>query len=131
MAQRNPLSALGRMSYSAQLITYPIAGLFYMYVMKPMYDKSVEDGKKRDEAMYPKARTVDPDLYTPFTPIPFHNNFTLKAAHKDLKMFGYINEHHINPQSYFHKQYFHSFNHEDKDLSHTYNWHSFHGGFNH
>ena len=39
----------------------------------------------------PKARKVDPDVFNPFTPIPYHNNPELKYAFANIKMFNYTN----------------------------------------
>ena len=44
----------------------------------------------------PKLIKVDPDLFNPFTPLPYHNNPELKYAFAHIKMHGYLNENQIN-----------------------------------
>lgn len=74
----------------------------------------------------PKAKKVDPDLFNPFTPIPYHNNPELKYAFAHINLFGYINENQINTQTYAHKNYHNSYDHDNKN-AYLYNWTSLHG----
>ena len=34
---------------------------------------------------------IDPDLYNPFTPIPYHNNPEIKYGLAHIRMHGYLN----------------------------------------
>ena len=69
----------------------------------------------------PKASSVDPDLFNPFTAIPFHNNIELKYRYGDVKMHGYVDKNHVNLKNYIWKGYHNSFDHND-DYTHLYNW---------
>ncbi len=65
-------------------------------------------------------------MFNPFTPTPFHNNQELKWSQKDINMFGYFNENHINVKDYPYKLYFDAYDHDNKN-GYTYNWISVHG----
>ena len=76
--QTNALSALGRMSFGTHMLCYP--GLAAILYLGPYgyYKKSQERQEAADWENMIKAKAVDPDLFNPFTPIPFHNNPELK-----------------------------------------------------
>ena len=60
-------------------------------------------------------KKVDPDLFNPFTPLPYHNSKELKYAYAHVDMRKYIDEHtHINPENYIWKQYHDSYDHDNK-----------------
>jgi len=68
-----------------------------------------------------KAKAVDPDLFNPFTPIPFHNNPELKYTFANNKVRNYINDHHINTKDYPWKAYFDVYDHDDQK-TYLWNW---------
>ena len=70
-----------------------------------------------------KAKTVDPDYFNPFSPIPFHNNAELKYVFAEVNMRKYVNENHINTKDYQWKNYHNSYDHGNKK-TYTYNWSS-------
>ena len=117
----NTLSALGRMSYSTHALFYPgVLGL-YVFVYAPY---AAEKAKKVEEGAFDElsaARTVDPDLFNPFTPVPYHNNPELKYVFAHINMRNYINENQINVKDYVWKNYHNSFDHGNKK-THMYNW---------
>lgn len=126
----NPLSALGRMSWKVHLLTYPILVSAYLFGVKPYMARSAEEQEKKDWENMPKVKPVDPDLFNPFSPIPYHNNPELKYAFAHIKMHNYVNENHINPQTYVWKGYHNSYDHENQ-YSYVYNWSSMHGPRDH
>lgn len=93
----NPLSFLGRMSYGAHLLAYPSLVAIYVFGVGPWYAKRNQAAEDKEWAGMPKAKIVDPDLFNPFTPIPYHNNVELKYAFANVKMHNYVNENHLNP----------------------------------
>ena len=115
----NPSSNLGRLSYSAHMLFYPTAFIFYQLVWKPYSANQAEKKEAEDWKDMPKARKVDYDIFNPFTPIPFHNNRELKYAYQHINMFGYVNENHINVKDYPYKQYHNSYGENNEYL---YNW---------
>ncbi len=78
----------------------------------------------------PKIKPVDPDLFNPFTPVPYHNNAELKYVFADVKMHNYINKNHINPKTYVWKDYHNSYDHNHTN-GYLYNWTSIHGPRDH
>ena len=87
----NTLSAFGRMSYGAHLAFYPVAALFVGYVAVPWYNARTAAAEQGEwDAMVAK-KTVDPDLFNPFTPIPYHNNPELKYVFAGINMKNYVN----------------------------------------
>lgn len=68
-----------------------------------------------------KAKAVDPDLFNPFSPIPYHNNPELKYVFSHIKMKDYVNENHINPKEYVWKGFTNSFDHND-EKTYMYDW---------
>ena len=121
----NSLSAFGRMSYGAHLLVYPALAAAYLYGVKPYMAKRAEDQEKQEWANMPKARKVDPDLFSPFSPIPYHNNPELKYGFAHIRMHGYLNENQINTKQYVWKGFHNSFDHNDKQ-TYLYNWTSLH-----
>ena len=122
----NPLSALGRMSYGVHLAFYPTALAVYLLGIKPIMDKRAAKQEQDEWDNMPKARKVDPDLFNPFTPIPYHNNPELKYVFAHIKMHNYINKNHIDPETYVWKDFHNSYDHDHKN-AYTYNWTSLQG----
>jgi hypothetical protein len=74
----------------------------------------------------PKLKPVDPDIFNPFTPIPYHNNKELTYLFANVRMHNHVNQNHINPETYVWKGYHNSFDHDNKN-AYLYNWTSIHG----
>ena len=68
-----------------------------------------------------KAKKMDPDLFNPFTPVPWHNNPELKYVYANINLRNYINKDHINEKDYIWKGLHDSYDHGDKKR-HWYNW---------
>ena len=117
----NALSAFGRMGYSAHLAVYPAIFGFGYFVVLPWQKSSNDAAEKAEWDNMITQKAVDPDLFNPFTPIPFHNNPELKYAHSHIKMRNYINENHLNPDEYVWKNYHDSYDHGNKKR-HVWNW---------
>ena len=109
------------MSYTTHLALYPGAFVFYMYVVSPWMARRNEAAKKAEWDGMLKGRAVDPDIFNPFTPIPYHNNPELKYVFAHANMRNYINKNHINPNEYLWKNYHHSYDHNNAK-QYTYNW---------
>ena len=68
-----------------------------------------------------QKKKVDPDLFNPFTPVPYHNNPELKYWFHGLSMRNYVNENHINVKDYIWRGYHDSYDHSDKK-TYKFNW---------
>ena len=88
----NALSCIGRLGYSTVWLFYPAAFGYYTMVHAP--NKKAQQVKEEKETLATQipAKSVDPDLFNPFSAIPFHNNPELKYMYGDVKMFGYIDK---------------------------------------
>lgn len=117
----NTLSAFGRMSYGAHMLAYPAFFCFVAYGVMPW--KAEQDKKAVQEEFdnMSKARAVDPDLFNPFTPIPYHNNPELQYVYAGIRMKNYINENHLNVNDYVWKNYHNSYDHNNA-RTFMYNW---------
>ena len=113
------------MSYGLHLLVYPSLLGAYLFGIKPYMARRNQKADEAEWAGMPKARKVDPDLFNPFTPIPYHNNPELKYAFAHIHMHNFINENHINTENYAFKNYHNSFDHENKN-AYLYNWTSLH-----
>ena len=111
----NTLSVFGRMSYGAHMVT---TGLLVGtgYFGGSAYMKySADAAEKQVQESLPKLRKVDPDLFNPFTPIPFHNNPESKYRFADMKLHGYLDaKTHLNLKDYAYKGFNDAFDHGDK-----------------
>ena len=121
----NPLSALGRMNYKTFMLIYPATFLFYIGAVKPFLAKKAIDDEQWAWDVMPKARSVDPDLFSPFTPVPYHNSKEMKYLTSTLRMHGYLNENHINVRDYPWKNFHDSYDHSNQRV-YTFNWRSMH-----
>ena len=117
----NTLSSLGRMGYGAHLAFYPTVAAFYVLAVKPYNAKKAEVLKKETWDNMVAAKPVDPDLFNPFTPIPYHNNPDVRAVYANHKMKDYVNQNHINVDEYWWKGYHDSYDHNNKK-GFKYNW---------
>ncbi len=117
----NTLSALGRMNYATHLAFYPAAFGFLVWVVVPWQKARWAAAEKAEWDGLIKARSVDPDIFNPFTPIPYHNNPELKYVFSHVNMRNYVNKNHLNTKDYVWKGYHNSFDHGDKK-TYTYNW---------
>ena len=62
-----------------------------------------------------KAKPLDPDLFNPFTPIPFHNSRELKYIYANTNMRNYIDKAtHYKPSEFVWKNYHDSYDHGNK-----------------
>ena len=78
------------MSYGAHLTLYPIVG-GTTYFLWTTYKTSADAAQaKTDAETAPKAKACDPDLFNPFTAIPFHNNKELIYRYADVRLHGYL-----------------------------------------
>ena len=117
----NALSALGRLGYGTTFLLYPGAFAYYHLVKKPQ-DKADALQSQRDDLDTQVADIpVDPDLFNPFSTIPFHNNPELKYMYSGVKMRGYIDDNQMNVKDYWYKSYHDSYDHGNKK-QHLYNW---------
>lgn len=121
----NPLSALGRMSYGVHLLAYPALLGIYLFGVKPYMARSAKEAEEKEWESMPKAKRVDPDLFNPFSPIPYHNSKEVKYTFANIRMHGHLNENHINPQTYAWKNYHNSYDHDNK-AAYLYNWTAVH-----
>ena len=117
----NPLSQLGRMSYQLHLLTYPTVLTIGYLFGKPYMKQRKEAAAKAEWDSLPKPRAVDPDLFNPFSPIPYHNSREVKYATDHIRLHGYVNKNHLNVKEYAWKSYHNSYDHND-DCSYMYNW---------
>ena len=122
---RNPLSNLGRMSYGVHLLCYPSALAAYLLVVKPIMKRRAEEAEQREWDGMPKLKPVDPDLFNPFSPIPYHNSVEVKYAFAGINLHNFMNKNHINTQTYPWKGYHNSYDHNDQG-EYVYNWTSMH-----
>jgi hypothetical protein len=91
MSRANPLSYLGRMSYGVHLLFYPtLLGIYILGVKPYLARKKIADEKKEWDSI-PARVKVDPDLFNPFTPIPYHNNPELKYGFAHIDLHNYTN----------------------------------------
>ena len=88
----NALSTFGRMSWGAHLMVYPILVGAYVFGVKPYMANSAKKQEEAEWASMPKLRKIDPDLFNPFTPIPYHNNPELKYAFANIRMHNRLNK---------------------------------------
>ena len=121
----NALSALGRMSWGAHLLVYPSLLGAYLFGVKPYLANSAKKSEEAEWASMPKLRKIDPDLFNPFTPIPYHNNPELKYAFSHIRMHNRLNANQIDVDNYLWKSYHNSYDHDNKAV-YTYNWVSLH-----
>lgn len=126
----NPLSALGRISWGVHFLAYPSIGLAYLYGVKPYLARRAAAQEASEWAGMPKIKPVDPDIFNPFTPIPYHNNKELTYLFSHIRLHNYVNENHINPETYVWKSYHNSFDHNNQN-AYAYNWSSMHGPRDH
>ena len=128
-ARANPLSYLGRMSWTTHTLFYPGAIALYVFGIKPQLALYNERAKQKDWESLPKARKVDPDLFNPFTPIPYHNNPEFPYVFANVKMHNYVNKNHLNVDTYVWKDYHNSYDQTNMN-AYMYNWTSVHGPTN-
>jgi hypothetical protein len=130
MYKPNALSALGRLGYGVHLLAYPLAGAFYYFVISPELERRGKAAEQAEWDMMAKARKVDPDLFNPFSAVPYHNNLELKYVFAHVNMHGYLNKNQINPKEYVWKSYHNSYDHNNKG-EYLYNWTSVHSPRDH
>ena len=118
----NALSMFGRMNYGATMVaqTVLIGGVGYIYHIRSAHNAKLQ--AKEDQENLPPLKSVDPDLFNPFTAIPFHNNPELKYRYANMKMHGYLDpKTQLNVKDYAYKGFHNSYDHSDKN-QHLYNW---------
>ena len=119
--QANALSAFGRMGYLSHFSLYPLMAAAYFFGYKPYAAAGEEADKKAKWDELLKAKPVDPDLFNPFTPIPYHNNIELKYVFSHINMRNYVDKEHLNVDDYIWKSFHDSYDHGNKK-KHLYNF---------
>jgi len=124
MVRSNALSTIGRMPYAMHMMFYPAALGFYGFVVSPWRAARQAAADQAEWDGMTAAKPLDPDLFNPFTPIPFHNNPELTYAYANVNMRNYIDQKtHVNSASFVWKNYHDSFDHGNKN-QHKYNYSS-------
>ena len=122
MVRANALSTLGRMNYNLHLLFYPGAFAAYWFIGAPYMEQKNKKAEQEEWDGMVKHRPVDPDLFNPFTPIPFHNNPELKYCYAGVNMKNYISQStHFNAAEYRWRNYHNSYDHGNKK-TYLYNW---------
>ena len=121
MPQANALSAIGRMSYTTHLLFYPGIWALWTYVIAPKRAADAVAAAKAEFDSLSKAKAVDPDLFSPFSVIPYHNIPELTYAFHGINMRNYVNHAQINESNYVWKSYHNSFDHGSKQ-NYKWNW---------
>lgn len=121
----NALSTFGRMSWGTHLLVYPGILSLYLYVIKPYMKENDAKSEKEQWERMPKAKRVDPDLFNPFSPIPYHNSPEVRYGFAHINMHNYLNENHVNTKGYVWKNFHNSYDHDNKEV-YAYNWVSLH-----
>ena len=121
----NALSTFGRMGYGTHLLLYPGILSFYLYVVKPYMKNNEEKSEKEQWDRMPKAKRVDPDLFNPFSPIPYHNSPEVRYTFANIRMHGHLNENQLNTNTYVWKGFHNSYDHNN-DSAYAFNWVSLH-----
>ena len=120
--QANALSAFGRTGYYTHMLVYPLLAGTYYFGYLPYTAREADKQQQKDwDEMPVKAAKVDPDLFNPFTPIPYHNNLELNYAFAHVNMRNYIDKEHLNVDDYIWKGFHDSYDHGN-DKKHLYNW---------
>jgi hypothetical protein len=109
------------MNYATHLLVYPGIILAYVYGLKPYMATRAKDNEQKEWEMIPAAKKVDPDLFNPFTPIPYHNNPELTYVFSHINMYKHLNKNHINPETYVWKDFHNSFDHNHQN-AYLYDW---------
>ena len=109
------------MSYGAHALVYPGFLALWVWGVAPWREEQAKLAAQKEYDDLCKAKVVDPDLFNPFTPVPYHNNPELKYVFAHINMRNYINENQINVKEYIWKNYHNSFDHGNQK-THIYNW---------
>ena len=118
----NTLSVFGRMSYGAHALSTAllVGSSYWVYTSSQASSKETQDAEMYDNL--PKLKKVDPDLFNPFSAIPFHNNLELKYRYADMKLHGYLDpKSQLNTKDYAYKGFHDCYDHSGKK-QHYYNW---------
>merc|ERR1711990_1107088 len=110
------------MGYGAHMVTTGliVGASFTMFNSYSASSTAAQAAKDKEEL--PKLKKVDPDLFNPFTPIPFHNNIELKYRYANMRLHGYLDaKTHLNVKDYAYKGFHDAFDHSSKK-QHYYNW---------
>jgi hypothetical protein len=101
---------------------YPAALAGYYYGYAPYAAANAEAAKQEEWDNMVKKRAVDPDLFNPFTPIPFHGSLQSHYGLANINMVGHINQaNHMNEDTYVWRSFTDSYDHGNKKR-HLYNW---------
>ena len=105
----------GRLSYEMHMVLYPLVGGTTYFLYNTWSQKSSAAQAIIDEEAMPKLKTVDPDSFNPFSPIPFHNNAELRYRFAGVRMHQYIDSKtQMNLDNYQYKTYYDVYDHAGK-----------------
>ena len=118
----NTWSAFGRMSYGAHMVSTVLVIGSAGFLYKARAAASAAAQALEDQENLPKLKKVDPDLFQPFSPIPFHNNMEHKYRYANMKMHGYLDaKTQLNLKDYPYKGFHDCYDHSNKK-KHYYDW---------
>ena len=66
---------------------------------------------------------MDYNDFSPYTPIPYHNNAFTKYQHHHIDIVGYLNDKQNNIQNYYYNRY-NDYTMSDAELERTMDWHN-------
>ena len=81
--------------------------------------------KENNKKLFP-ARTeeLDYNMFSPYTPIPYHNSKITKYQHAHIDMLDYVNSNQLNIQNSYFRDFYESYDKNERKLT---DWHDPYG----
>jgi len=71
----------------------------------------------------PKVKEIDYNRFSPYTPVPYHNDSFTKFQHHHVDVVGYLNEKQNNAKNYYYAGY-NDFTSNDEEVERNLDWHN-------
>jgi hypothetical protein len=71
----------------------------------------------------PKVKEIDYNRFSPYTPVPYHNDSFTKFQHHHVDVVGYLNEKQNNSKNYYYAGY-NDFTSNDEEVERNLDWHN-------
>ncbi len=71
----------------------------------------------------PKIEKLEYNMFSPYTPIPYHNDTFTKYQHSHIDLVGYLNEKQNNTENYYYSRY-NDYMASDEVVKRNNDWHN-------
>jgi hypothetical protein len=124
---KGPVNKLAYLGMAGDVVV--AVGLYVLWRERKRRQEAALPGKIKAQIeenlqLYPpKVKEIEYNRFSPYTPVPYHNDNFTKFQHHHIDLVGYLNEKQNNPTNYYYARY-NDYTATDADVNRLMDWHN-------